>query len=317
MLSAIHEQDEAVRFLSRALDGSFTSPLLLVGTEGTGRRFAIRHLTQELFCQAERTESCPCADCLQVRQNVHPDFVELAATDKDIGIDAIRAVVEAAYSTPSMAPYRVFLVDGADRMTPAAGNSLLKTLEEPPPSTRFFLLAESASAVLPTIRSRCGVVAFRPMSERYVLSKISSFESDSVKALVYTRMGEGSVGRSIQFWGAGRLALRDRALSALRLAVAKDIAGLFSLIGTVEKELPLLLRFTDHLLHDLFMINVAPEKLINLDVSTEIEALKQRRGDAVWQSLRQRLWDVRLTYQRVKINLPFHVKTILVDTFVG
>lgn len=315
MLSAVREQDQAVRFLSRVLEGKITSPLLLVGLDGTGRKFAVRHLVQDLFCSGSREEACPCADCVQVRQNAHPDYVEVVAGEKDIGIEAIRGVIDAAYSNPSMARYRVFLIDGADRLTNPAANAFLKTLEEPPPTTRFFLLAESPSGVMPTVRSRCGMVSFRPMPEAYVLSKVQQFVDDPTKALVYTRMGEGSVGRSIQYMGSGRLALRDKALSALRLSVAKDVAGLFSAVDAVEKELPLFLRFADHLLHDLLMVQVAPDRLINLDLRDALVELGREVSDAVWQNLRQRLREARLTFQRVKINLPFHVKSLLVETF--
>lgn len=317
MLSAVREQDEAVRFLTRVLEGTLSSPLLIVGPEGTGRRFAVRHLTQDLFCSGSKADDCPCADCVQVRQNAHPDFVEVAAGEKDIGVDAVRSIINAAYSNPSMARFRVFLIDGADRLTNPAANAFLKTLEEPPSSTRFFLLAESPSAVIPTLRSRCGLVSFRPLSEAYVLSKLQQFEADPTKALVYARMGEGSVGRSIQYWGSGRLTLRDKALTLLRLSVARDVAGLFSLTESVEKELPLLLRFTDHLLHDLLMVHVAPNKLINLDLRDAVVALKQEANDAVWQTVRTQLRDVRLTFQRVKINLAFHVRSLLIEAFAS
>jgi len=315
MLNAVLEQPQAVQFLGRVRDGFFTSPLLLVGPEGTGRKFAVRNLAQEMFCTGTKVEGCACFDCHQIRQGVHPDYLELAAGEKDIGVDAIREILDAAMSTPSMAPCRIFLIDGADRMTAAASNALLKTLEEPPRSTRFFLLAESPSQVIPTIRSRCGLVSFHPLPEPYVLSKLQQFETDATKALVYVRMSEGSLGRAVQLWGSGRLTLRDKALNLLRLSKERDVAGIFSLVDSVEKDLPLLLRFTDHLLHDLFMLNVAADKLINLDVIDALQALRVGVSDSVWQAVRKELREARQAYQRVKINLAFHVKAILLQTF--
>ena len=299
------------------LDGALTSPLLLVGPTGTGRKFAVRHLVQDLFCSDSKAADCPCADCFQVRQGCHPDFSEIVAGEKDIGVDAIRAVIYTAYSRPTMARYRVFLIDGADRLTNAAANALLKTLEEPPSSTRFFLLAESLGAVIPTVRSRCGLVTFQALPERYVLSKLHPFEADPTKALVYARMGEGSVGKSIQFWGSGRLSLRDKAFSLLRLSASKDVAGLFALVESVEKELHLLLRFTEHLLHDILMVQIAPEKLINLDLQDALVGLRVGVRDVTWQAIRMQLREARLTHQQVKINLAFHVKSVLTEAFAG
>lgn len=317
MLNAVLEQPQAVRFLDRVREGALTTPLLLAGPEGTGRKFAVRNLTLEMFCTGDKTEGCSCYDCFQLKQGAHPDFVELAAGEKDIGVDVARGIIDQAFTSPSLAPCRVFLIDGADRMTTAAANALLKTLEEPPRTARFFLLAESPAQVIPTIRSRCGLVSFHPLPEPYVLSKLLQFEPDSTKALVYTRMGEGSLGRAVQLWGSGRLTLRDKALSLLRFSLAKDVAGVFSLVDSVEKDLPLMLRFVDHLLHDILMLDVSPDKLINLDAVEAVRALKVGATSSVWQGVRTELRDARLTYQRVKINIAFHVKAILLQTFSG
>ena len=271
-----------------------------------------------MFCTGETPSTdCPCADCFQLRQTAHPDYIEVAAGEKEIGVGALREVIAASYSRPAMARYRVFLIDGADRMTRAAANAFLKTLEEPSASTRFFLLAESAEAVIPTIRSRCGLVSFHGLSEKYVLSKLSQFESDPTKALVLARMGEGSVGRSIQFWGSGRLALRDKAFTLLRLSASKDVAGIFALVESLEKELQLLLRFTEHLLHDLLMVHIAPEKVINLDLLEDLVRLRAGVSDMTWQGIRLQLREARITHQQVKINLSFHVKSVLTEAFAG
>lgn len=315
MLNAVLEQPLAIRFLTRVRDGGITSPLLLVGTEGTGRRFAVRNLAQEIFCSGTKQEGCTCYDCLQIKQGTHPDYLELAAGEKDIGVDAVREILSAAQDAPSVASCRIFVLDGVDRMTTAAANALLKTLEEPPRTARFFLLAEKASLVIPTIRSRCGVVSFYPLPEPYVLSKLKQFEADATKALVYARLGQGSLGRAVQLWGSGRLALRDKALDLLRLSVRKDIAGIFSLVDSVEKDLGLLLRFTEYLLHDLLMLHVAPDKLINLDALESLEALHVGTPVGVWQGVLKELREVQRQAQRTKINVAFHMKAILVQAF--
>ncbi len=317
MLSLVREQADAVAYLSLVLGGTLVSPLLLTGPEGTGRRFAVRQLVQDMFCTGDGTSACPCIDCLQVRQGTHPDYTEVSGGDKDLGIDQVRDVLELTTSMPALARHRVFLIEGVDRMTTAAANAFLKTLEEPPGYTRFFLLAESAGAVIPTIQSRCGLVSFRPLSEGFILSKITPFEKDATKALVYARLAEGSVGRAIQYWGSGRLTLRDKAFSLLRLSVSKDIVGLFSLVDAHDKDLLLLLRFVDSLLCDLLMLSIVPDKLTNIDLVESLQGLKQGVSDNVWQALRCALRDTRDTYRKVKINLSFALKSILAETFAS
>ena len=312
MLADVRHQDESVLFLRGVIEGRVTSPLLLLGQEGTGRRYAALQTIQELFCSGTREASCPCVDCLWVQQALHPDLTVLYPQDgKDIGVDAIRNLLDVAQTYPSQARFRAFLIDGADRLTPPAANALLKTLEEPPSTARFFLLAESAAQVLPTIRSRCGVLNFRPLPESFLLAGLQKFESDPTKALVLARLSEGSIGRAIQYWGSGRLALRDKALSLLTAAQARDVAGVFLTVEQLEKELPLLLRFLNTLLHDLLILGVSPNHLINADKATELQKL--RAPSSGWHSLQTSLRGLLDTQTR--IQLPFHVKAILLEAF--
>jgi len=207
------------------------------------------------------------------------------------------------------------LLDGADRLTAPAANALLKTLEEPPSTARFLLLAESAQRVLPTIRSRCGVLNFRPLPESFLLDSLGKFESDATKALVYARLGEGSLGQTIQFWGSGRLSLRDKAFEFLVLSQSRDVAGLFLLIDQLEKELPLMLRFLNTLVHDLLLLGIGDDRLINLDRVGDIRNLKAPSQG--WRPFQQSLQSVLQTQQHVRIQLPFHIKSLVLQTFMG
>jgi len=231
-------------------------------------------------------------------------------------VDTIRQVVELAYSFPAMVPSRYVVVDGADRMTLAAANSLLKTLEEPPKTTRFFLLAQSAESVIPTIRSRCGLVRFRPLSESLIVKHLERIEKDPTIALVYARLAEGSVGRAVQFRLTNRLELRDRMLSLLKLCLGRDLSSLFSAVTTIDrKDLSTCLQFLEHLLHDLIMIDYDPALISNLDCADQVRSLSTRIGASRTSQLIEGLRLVRSRARRTKLNLPFHVQTLLATTF--
>jgi len=234
---------------------------------------------------------------------------------KDIGVEAVREMLDAATVYPTQAKYRLFLLDGVDRLTVAAANALLKTLEEPPATTRFLLLAETPARVLPTIRSRCGVLNFRPLPDSFVLERLGKFETDSAKALVYARLSDGSLGRAVQYWGSGRLALRDKALSLLTLAQARDIAGVFLQVDSLEKELPLTLRFLDTLVHDALVVGVDPQRVINADKIEDVRALKE--PPVGWHALHSDVQNALAASQAAKIQLPFHTKALLLNAYMG
>ena len=316
MLSDVRGQDTGIHYLRRVVDGHLKSPLLLVGEEGVGKRFAVLQTTKEIYCDGTRKDGCQCGQCAQLDAGIHTDFYMLAPDgDKDIGVDAIRDLVSTAGVYPTTAPRKILVIDGADRLTNAAANALLKTLEEPPPTVRFFLLAESPARVIPTIRSRCGLVPFHALPEALILSVLQRFESDPTKALVFARLGDGSVGRAVRYWGSGRLTLRDKTFSLIRLALERDIAGLFSAVDSMEKELPQVLRFLSYILHDLLMIGVDPDRIINLDLREDIVQMSTRSGSEKWYQFSTAVRELREQSRMVKLLLTFQIKTLFAKSF--
>lgn len=316
MLSDVRGQDGALPFLRRIADRDFSCPLILEGEEGTGRRFAAIQAVKEVFCSGDRTSQCKCFDCKQIDLGTHPDLTIIVPEgERDIGVDAIRQVVSDAQTYPSVAPLRFFIIDGADRFTIGAENAILKTLEEPPSMSRFILLAENYKAVIPTIRSRCGRVTFRRLSDELVVSMLSQHEPDAAKALVHARIADGSIGRAIRNWGAGRLHLRDQVLSLLELGLVGDLSSLFSRIDSLGQGLLSSLTFLDHLLHDLLVMPHDRSRIINLDVVERLEAIRAGIAPAAVTKLVTGLRLIRARAYASKINVAFHLKTQFVDTF--
>jgi DNA polymerase-3 subunit delta' len=233
---------------------------------------------------------------------------------KLIGVDAIRAVVEKTSDFPALVPSRFIIIDGADQMTLPASDALLKTLEEPPHTSRFFLLAETLEKVLPTIRSRCGLVRYRPLSEAFIVEYLKEIEEDPDKALVYARISGGSVGRATQYRLSGRLALRDKMLALLRVGVNGELSALFSAVDDLDDDVPLGLRFLEHLLRDLVILPHSPDRLTNLDQAEALAALRSDIGDRRLEKLVGGLRRLR-GRTHLKITLPFHVKTYLAVAF--
>lgn len=318
MLADVQWQDEGVFFLRRVADRSYSSPLLLIGEEGVGRKFSVHQLAREVFCTGTHVKGCTCFHCTQLDEGTHPDFVSVSPEDdKEIKIDQIRELIEKTETFPSIAPLKLFLVEGADRMNLAAANALLKTLEEPPAPARFFLTAEQPSRVLPTIRSRCGRVRFRTLPETFVQSTISALESDSNKALVYARMGEGSVGRAILYWGSGRIGLRDKVFSLIAAGVQRDLPSIFSIVMSIEKELPLAMRFLEQLLHDLLIVRHEPSRMINIDLAESMQKMSGKVSTRSWSRLSAGTRTINARRGSLKINLAFHVQTVFVEAFFG
>jgi len=139
--------------------------VMLIGPPGLGRELAAVEAAALLTCPETSAPWCSCKSCQRVRNGIHPDVAAVMpqGSSKQIKIDQIRAVVEAAPGRPFEGVRRVWIIDGveAGRLGAEAANAFLKTLEEPPEHIRFILLAANPEAVLPTIRSRCQHLAMQ------------------------------------------------------------------------------------------------------------------------------------------------------------
>ena len=313
MLNQVQEQTEGVRYLTKVVEGTYTSPLLLVGEEGVGKRFSVLQAIKQSASRGNPEDPA----IFQIDSKAHPDVSIIESEGgKDIGIDAVRGVLSRAVTYPMMAPYKYLVVDGADRLTIPAANAILKTLEEPPEKTRFFLIAESSDRVIPTIRSRCGRVRYKRLSEKFVLETVRNFVPDVTKSLVYTRLAEGSLGRALYYFGSSRLGLRDRSFGLIKAGLSGDLSSLFSAVSNIGKEdLSLALRFLEHLLYDLAMLPYAPNKIANLDLVDELQSVRSSLGDKRIRGLQRGLYDLLLRSRYTQITLDFHVKTYLALAF--
>lgn len=312
MLSDVQGQTEGVRILQRVVEGHLRSPLLLVGPEGVGRRFSVVEAAKDAFSKGKPNSP----HCKRIREGTHPDLVIVQPQDnKDLGIDAIREVASRALSFPSIVSVRYVIIEKAETMTVHASNALLKTLEEQPPTTRFFLLSDAPDRILPTIRSRCGMVRYRPLSEEFVVDYIQSLTDDPTKALVCARLSEGSVGLAYQFLASGRLSLRNKMLRLLEFGLAGDFSSLFSVVDEIENDLERGLHFLSHLLCDLTMLHHAPDRISNLDIAEELGDFRTRLGEQRLEKLLTGLQELR--GRRGNIQLPFHTKTYIVSAFIG
>jgi DNA polymerase III subunit delta' len=175
-------QPEVVTQLRGAVGepSAMTHAWLFTGPPGSGRSTAARAFAAALQCDQQERDRRGCGSCHACRTvlaGTHAD-VQVVATEKlSIGVDDVRALVQRAARAPSAGRWRVVLVEDADRFTEHSANTLLKSIEEPPPRTVWLLCAPSPEDMVTTIQSRCRPVRLRVPS------------ADDVAALLVRRDG--------------------------------------------------------------------------------------------------------------------------------
>lgn len=168
------------RELKRYFSGEIASRTLshayiLEGKKGSGRHTAAFAVAYALA----RFEGVPASFSARVLSRCSPDVRLFGVPEKKktVGVDTVRLLKAETLLRPSELPFRVFLVEDADLMTTAAQNAALKLLEEPPAGVHFFLLAESAEALLETVRSRAVTLRMERFSEEGLREYLASGHS--------------------------------------------------------------------------------------------------------------------------------------------
>ncbi len=164
------------RLLAQAIArGTLPPALLFVGPDGVGKFTIARAVAATLNCLAPRKDedglaidACgTCRSCDRIERGVHVDIFVLEPDDKaSIKIDVVRDVLSRTGFKPFEGQRRVVVIREADALEPQAQNALLKSLEEPPPGTIFILTTNVASALLPTVLSRCMRLRFGRLTAR-------------------------------------------------------------------------------------------------------------------------------------------------------
>ncbi|MBU4285036.1 DNA polymerase III subunit gamma/tau [Patescibacteria group bacterium] len=172
--SEVIGQDHVIKTLTSALNGNKVAhAYLFAGPRGTGKTTVARLLAKAVNCQDNFSfEPCnKCESCLEIMENRAMDLIEIDAASNR-GIDEVRELRERIRFAPSRGKYKVFVIDEAHQLTPAAFNALLKTLEEPPAHAIFILATTEAHKMLPTILSRVQRFDFRKLSLLNVIKKL-------------------------------------------------------------------------------------------------------------------------------------------------
>lgn len=219
-------QDRAVKALRSALlRDQVHHAYLLAGPAGVGKELLARTFAQAANCEAQDPAARPCErceSCLGFQRGNFPDVIAVmpqaelvargllgradleGAPSKEIRVDEVRALAKRLSLMALRGRRKVAIVVPADAMNERAQNTLLKTLEEPPPATTFLLLSAHPDSLLPTIRSRCARVQLGPVPEEALLARLLRDGIAEPEARERAARAQGSFSRALAEQGEWR-----------------------------------------------------------------------------------------------------------------
>jgi DNA polymerase III subunit delta' len=292
-----------IKLLTRAAEGGTLPPsLLFAGPSGIGKRLTAVALAQALNCTKGSSllgtdsgfDACGvCPACTRIARGIHPDVPIVEPGDSGaIKIDQVRDIVDRAAYRPFEGRRRVVIFDEADALVPAAQHALLKTLEEPPPSSVFILVTARPDVLLPTVRSRCPQLRFRPLAGDDIASALVARGHSESEARAVAATADGSLGQALEA-SAGELveargvAQRVLAHASASWDPARRLEGARELLtkgspNSEREQLSSNLRAMASLLRDVEVLATRADErtLANPDVRPALEELTEAyRGE--------------------------------------
>ena len=224
--------------------GRLAHAYLFTGSRGTGKTSCAKILAKAVNCLSPK-EGDPCNECGVCRgidDGTILDVVEIDAASNN-GVDSIRDLREEVNFTPSVARYRVYIIDEVHMLSPGAFNALLKTLEEPPSHVIFVLATTEVHKLPATILSRCQRFDFGRIAPEDIAARIAyiagqeDFTVTDGAALLIARLADGGMRDALSL--LDQCVSRSREVNEDTVAQAAGMAGreyLFELSQAVREE---------------------------------------------------------------------------------
>lgn len=309
--------------------------LLFAGAEGVGKKRFALELAKASVCQTPNNfEACDkCAACKRADKfafpkpddkkeefervffSEHSDIGTIIPCRNNILVDAVRDLEREANFRPYEAKARFFLIDEAEKLNTAkdnAANALLKTLEEPAPTSYIFLITSRPDALLPTILSRCQTLRFAPIPPAEIenhLLETKNFSPDD--ALLLAKLSRGSIGHALSMDLEKFRGQRETMLKVLEsLLIKQDRAVLLRVAEEMNdaknKDVyNASLEILESLIHDVWKLSLGAndENIVHADIETHLKKLAENAA-----SKRLASWLVEIETMRENFNVNLNRK---------
>ncbi|MCY4379697.1 MAG: DNA polymerase III subunit delta' [Candidatus Dadabacteria bacterium] len=262
---------------------------LFSGPEGVGKKLVATGFAKLINCAEGGAENldCECTSCAKTEKGLNPDVLVFGYPgEKTIKVDHVRQDIERLiHLAPYENPYKVFIIDGAQRMNFNAQNAFLKTLEEPPPNSVIILITTLADLLMPTIRSRCQSVVFQPLEVEQVRKFLEEERPGENDPELVSKISGGSISRAL---GTDEDYLRKR-IEYVDCVIAVDAKKPLTLFDSVERiqkdvkgapqELKTVFDILSTWLRDSVVLKTSGkrEEIVNTDLIEQLSEYSEKR----------------------------------------
>lgn len=256
---------------------------LFHGPEGVGKRTMALAFFSWLVCP-NRSEEDSCGECIVCRQVSDGSYVDLGILRPEKGyirIENFRQAVPRLFFEPVVGQWKCLLIDDAHMMTLEAANAALKTLEEPPSATLFFLITSAPDTLPRTVVSRCFSIPFGPVPVHEVASLLERLgKGNAVAAAARSR---GSPGRALRLCESESLGERTALVNAMLDAISAGAEGILRFSEEATRDRNAVeghMEIIESVLKDMLMLSADLKEgsLSNPDMAERIKTVTDKIG---------------------------------------
>lgn len=287
---------------------------IINGEKSSGKEFIAKVFAMALQCERGGVEPCrECHSCKQALSANQPDIIKvLHEKPGTISVDDIRTQINNDVAIkPYSSPYKIYIVNEAEKMTPQAQNALLKTLEEPPEYAVILLLTGNVNSLLPTILSRCVVLNMKPVADRLVKKFLmEELQVPDYKAEVCVAFARGNVGKAKALASSEDFEnVKSEALSLLKYIHDME---LYEVIAAIKKITEFKLEINDYLdiiaiwYRDILLFK-ATKDANQLIFKEEIQEIRKAAGRSSYEGIETVIKALDKAKNRLNANVNFEL----------
>ena len=304
---------DIIKYIGNAIrEDQVSHAYIMNGARGSGKKLLANLFATTLLCEKGGPDPCnECHSCRQAESGNHPDIIRVThEKPNSISVDDIREQINNTIMIkPYQGPYKIYIIDHADIMTPQAQNALLKTIEEPPKYAVIMLLTENAETLLPTITSRCVMLKLRYIKDTLIKKYLmETMEIPDYKAEICTAFAQGNMGRAIMLANSEHFnEIRDEAIQLLKYIHEMELSEIVQAVSRITKYK---LEITDYL--DIIMIwyrdillYKATKDIDKVVFKDQINYIKEQAKKSSYEGIQLILESLEKAKARLKANVNF------------
>ena len=289
-------QEFAKKYLTNSINKDKVShAYLFEGMNGVGKKTLAKEFAKTLI-KVDKLENSP-------------DYISIEPEGSSIKIAQIRKLQTDVLVKPH-SDYKIYIINKAEKMTVESQNALLKTLEEPPAYVIIILITSNKNSLLDTIKSRCEIIKFLPVSFIQTKKYLEDMGIEERKASILATFSRGSISKALELSeSADFMLMREDIQNNIQTLLEKNIVEILELPSKYDKYKDNIIEVLDMMINyfrDIMMLkeNIGKDMIINIDKITYVQNMSKKINYSQVSKIIDRIEE---TKKKLKSNCNFNL----------